>query len=256
MKHLEKDDPEIYQAILKEQKRQEEGIELIASENITSMAVMEAQGSILTNKYAEVDEIEQLAIDRAQELFGAEHANVQPHSGSSANMAVYFAELSPGDKVLGMNLAEGGHLTHGAKVSFSGKLFNVAHYGINEKGYIDYDTVRKQAMEFKPKMIIAGASSYSRIIDFKEFRAIADACGALLLVDMAHIAGLVAAGVHPSPIPYADYVTTTTHKSLRGPPWRTHSNHQGKCQKNQLSYFSGYSRRSPRACNRCQGSML
>lgn len=230
MKYLEKDDSEIYQAILKEQKRQEEGIELIASENITSMAVMEAQGSILTNKYAEgyprkryyggchvVDEIEQLAIDRAQELFGAEHANVQPHSGSSANMAVYFAELSIGDKVLGMNLAEGGHLTHGAKVSFSGKFFNVAHYGIDEKGYIDYDAVRKQAIEFKPKMIIAGASSYSRIIDFKEFRSIADACGALLLVDMAHIAGLIAGGVHPSPIPYADYVTTTTHKSLRGP---------------------------------------
>lgn len=230
MSYLQNKDPDIYVSIVKEQKRQEEGIELIASENLASQAVMEAQGSILTNKYAEgyprkryyggcqfIDELEQIAIDRAQKLFGAEHANVQAHSGSQANMAVYLAELAPGDKVMGMNLAEGGHLTHGSKVNFSGKLFEIGFYGINEQGFIDYDRLSDQVKEFKPKMIIAGASSYSRVIDFKKFREIADKVGAILLVDMAHIAGLVAAEIHPSPVPYADYITSTTHKTLRGP---------------------------------------
>lgn len=231
MEYIKKNDLEVYELILKEQQRQEEGIELIASENITSQAVCEAQGSILTNKYAEgyprkryyggcefIDVIEQLAIDRAKQIFSCEHANVQPHSGSQANLGVYLAELKPGDRVLGMDLAEGGHLTHGSKVNFSGKLFEIAFYGIDkETGLIDYDKVMEKAQAFKPKMIIAGASSYSRIIDFKTFGEIAKACGAILLVDMAHIAGLVASGHHPSPIPYADYVTTTTHKTLRGP---------------------------------------
>ncbi len=230
MIHLQNKDPNVYASIVKEQKRQEEGIELIASENLASQAVMEAQGSILTNKYAEgypqkryyggcqfIDELEQIAIDRAQKLFEVEHANVQAHSGSQANMAVYLAALAPGDKVMGMNLAEGGHLTHGSKVNFSGKLFEIGFYGINKQGFIDYDQLTDQAKEFKPKMIIAGASSYSRVIDFKKFREIADQVGAILLVDMAHIAGLVAAGIHPSPVPYADYITSTTHKTLRGP---------------------------------------
>lgn len=230
MNHLQNKDPNVYAFIVKEQKRQEEGIELIASENLASQAVMEVQGSILTNKYAEgyprkryyggcqfIDELEQIAIDRAQKLFGAEHANVQAHSGSQANMAVYLAALAPGDKVMGMNLAEGGHLTHGSTVNFSGKLFEIGFYGINEQGFIDYDRLEDQAKKFKPKMIIAGASSYSRVINFKKFREIADRVGAILLVDMAHIAGLVAAGIHPSPVPYADYITSTTHKTLRGP---------------------------------------
>ena len=229
--NVKRDDKEIYDLINKELKRQQDGIELIASENIVSKAVMEAMGSYLTNKYAEgypgkryyggchvVDEIEQIAIDRAKELFGAEHANVQPHSGSQANMAVYFSVLEPGDTVLGMDLSHGGHLTHGSPVNFSGRLFNFVSYGVDkETEVIDYDNVRKIALEAKPKLIVAGASAYSRIIDFPKLREIADEVGALLMVDMAHIAGLVAAGVHPSPVPYADFVTSTTHKTLRGP---------------------------------------
>lgn len=229
--NIQREDKEIYDLMEKELERQQKGIELIASENIVSPAVMEAMGSYLTNKYAEgypgkryyggchvVDEIEQIAIDRAKELFGAEHANVQPHSGSQANMAVYFAVLEPGDTVLGMDLSHGGHLTHGSPVNFSGKLFNFVSYGVDkETEMIDYENVRKIAKEAKPKLIVAGASAYGRIIDFAKFREIADEVGALLMVDMAHIAGLVAAGVHPSPVPYCDFVTTTTHKTLRGP---------------------------------------
>ena len=228
---LAETDPEIAAAIEKEYKRQFEHIELIASENFTSRAVMEAQGSCLTNKYAEgyparrwyggceyVDIVETLAIDRAKKLFGAQHVNVQPHSGSQANMAVYFSVLTPGDKILTMDLAHGGHLTHGHKANFSGKLYEVHHYGVSrETEMIDYDALARQAEEVRPKMITAGASAYPRIIDFKRMREIADAVGAYLFVDMAHISGLVAGGLHPSPFPYADFVTTTTHKSLRGP---------------------------------------
>lgn len=223
-------DPEIAEAIVAEQNRQNDHIELIASENWVSKAVMATMGSPLTNKYAEgypakryyggcdcVDVVENLAIERAKELYGAEYANVQPHSGAQANMAVQFAILEPGDTLMGMNLAHGGHLTHGSPVNMSGKYFNIVAYGVNDEGYIDYDEVRRVAVESKPKMIIAGASAYARTIDFKKFREIADEVGAVLMVDMAHIAGLVAAGVHPSPIPYADVVTTTTHKTLRGP---------------------------------------
>jgi len=229
--HIEAIDPEIAAAIFAEAHRQQEHIELIASENYTSRAVMEAQGSCLTNKYAEgypgkrwyggcehVDVVETLAISRLKELFGAEHANVQPHSGSQANTAVYFSVLSPGDKILTMDLAHGGHLTHGHKANFSGKLYEVVHYGVSaETGRIDYDALAEKAVEVKPKMITAGASAYSRIIDFARMRQIADSVGAYLFVDMAHIAGLVAGGEHPSPVPYADFVTSTTHKSLRGP---------------------------------------
>ena len=227
---LEKCDKEIYDIIMKEKKRQDENIELIASENFVSEAVLEAVGSILTNKYAEgysgaryyggcvnIDEIETLAIERAKKLFHAEHVNVQPHSGSQANMAVYMSCLIPGDTVLGMDLSNGGHLTHGSKVNFSGKLYNFVSYGVNADGYIDYNDVLKKAMEYRPKLIVAGASAYPRSIDFKRFREIADKVGALLMVDMAHIAGLVCAGEHMSPVPYADFVTTTTHKTLRGP---------------------------------------
>ena len=224
-------DQELQKALNAEGKRQRENIELIASENYCSKEVRELSGSILTNKYAEgypgkryyggcenVDVIENLARDRACELFGADHANVQPHSGSQANMGVYFSVLNPGDKVLGMDLAAGGHLTHGAKVSFSGKLYDFYSYGVNrETERIDYDQLRKEALELQPRMIVAGASAYSRALDFKEFRSIADACGAFLMVDMAHIAGLVAGGMHENPVPYADFVTTTTHKTLRGP---------------------------------------
>lgn len=223
-------DPEIAEAIVKEQNRQNDHIELIASENWVSKAVMAAMGSPLTNKYAEgypakryyggcqcVDEVENLAIERAKELFGCDYANVQPHSGAQANMAVQFAILNPGDTIMGMNLDHGGHLTHGSPVNLSGKYFNVVPYGVNDEGFIDYDELRRLALEAKPKMIIAGASAYARTIDFKKFREVADEVGAVLMVDMAHIAGLVAAGLHPSPIPYADVVTTTTHKTLRGP---------------------------------------
>ena len=223
-------DPEIAQAITDEFNRQNTHIELIASENWVSPAVMSAMGSILTNKYAEgypahryyggcqhVDVVEELARERAKELFGCEYVNVQPHSGAQANMAVQFAILQPGDTVMGMNLDHGGHLTHGSPANFSGTYFNIVPYGVNDDGFIDYDNVRAIALECKPKMIIAGASAYARTIDFKKFREIADEVGAVLMVDMAHIAGLVAAGLHPSPIPYADVVTTTTHKTLRGP---------------------------------------
>ncbi len=225
-----KADPEIAQAITDEMKRQNSHIELIASENWVSKAVMAAMGSPLTNKYAEgypskryyggcqcVDVVENLARDRAKELFGCDYVNVQPHSGAQANLAVYFAMLEPGDKILGMNLDHGGHLTHGSPVNLSGKYFKSTFYGVNDEGVIDYDVVRQRAIEEKPKLIVAGASAYARIIDFKKFREIADEIGAYLMVDMAHIAGLVAAGLHPSPIPYADVVTTTTHKTLRGP---------------------------------------
>ncbi len=228
---LRKVDPEIFDAIQAEEKRQRENIELIASENFTSRAVMEAQGSCLTNKYAEgyprkrwyggcenVDVAEQLAIDRAKRLFGCEHVNVQPHSGAQANMAVYFSMLKPGDKILAMNLAHGGHLTHGHPANFSGKFYTVSQYGVSEKTeQIDYDALQKQAEEVKPVMITAGASAYPRIIDFPRLRQIADSVGAILFIDMAHIAGLVAGGQHPTPIPHAQFVTTTTHKSLRGP---------------------------------------
>ncbi len=224
-------DPELYGAMKKELERQRDHIELIASENFTSRAVMEAMGSHLTNKYAEgypgaryyggceyVDIVEQLAIDRVKELFGAEHANVQPHSGSQANVAVYLALLKPGDTILGMDLSHGGHLTHGSKASISGKYFNACFYGVDpETEMIDYEKAMQTAGECKPKLIIAGASAYSRVIDFKKMREIADEVGAYLMVDMAHIGGLVAAGVHPSPVPYADVVTSTTHKTLRGP---------------------------------------
>ena len=223
-------DREVADAITAEFERQSSHIELIASENWVSPAVMSAMGSVMTNKYAEgypgkryyggcecVDVVEELARERAKKLFGCDYANVQPHSGAQANMAVQFAMLKPKDTVMGMNLDHGGHLTHGSPVNFSGVYFNIVPYGVNDEGFIDYDKVLEIAMECKPKMIIAGASAYARTIDFKKFREIADACGAVLMVDMAHIAGLVAAGIHPSPIPYADVVTTTTHKTLRGP---------------------------------------
>ena len=226
-----KTDPDVASAMEKELSRQRRNIELIASENIVSPAVMAAMGSILTNKYAEgypgkryyggceyVDIVEEIARKRACELFGAEHANVQPHSGAQANIAVYFALLKPGDTILGMNLNEGGHLTHGSPVNISGKYFNIVPYGVDpETGRIDYQKLMELALEHKPKLIVAGASAYPREIDFKKFREVADACGAYLMVDMAHIAGLVAAGFHPNPVPYADVVTTTTHKTLRGP---------------------------------------
>lgn len=245
MKHIQQTDPELYAAITAELARQRENLELIASENFTSLAVMEAQGSILTNKYAEgyayrwskktghinyklygryyggceyIDDVERLAVERAKELFGAYHANVQPHSGSQANMAAYFSLVKPGDTVLSLELDHGGHLTHGHKLSFSGKLYNIVHYNVNrETQQLDYDEIEALAKQHKPQMILTGASAYPRKIDFKRFREIADMVGAKLMVDMAHIAGLVAAGLHESPVPYADIVTTTTHKTLRGP---------------------------------------
>jgi len=231
MQTLAQFDPEIFDTIQKETARQEYSLEFIASENFVSECVLEAQGSVLTNKYAEgypgkryyggcefVDVAENLAIERAKSLFGAEHANVQPHSGSQANMAVYFSACQPGDTVLGMNLAHGGHLTHGSPVNFSGQLYNIVPYGVKrETGYIDYDEVESLALEHKPKLIVVGASAYPRTLDFAAFRQIADKVGAPLMVDMAHIAGLVAGEAHPNPVPYAEYVTTTTHKTLRGP---------------------------------------
>jgi glycine hydroxymethyltransferase len=231
MEHLRKADPKVVEAMNLELGRQRDKIELIASENFVSQAVMEAMGTVLTNKYAEgypgkryyggceyVDIVEDLARDRAKQLFGAEHANVQPHSGAQANMAVYMSVLKPGDTLLGMNLAHGGHLTHGSPVNFSGILYNFVAYGVDPQNHrIEYDEVRRLAVEHKPKMIVAGASAYPRVIDFAKLREIADEVGAMLMVDMAHIAGLVATGVHPSPVPYADFVTTTTHKTLRGP---------------------------------------
>lgn len=245
MKHIQKTDPEIYAAITAELARQRENLELIASENFTSLAVMEAQGSILTNKYAEgyayrwskktghinyklygryyggcehIDDVERLAVERAKQLFGAYHANVQPHSGSQANMAAYFSLVKPGDTVLSLELAHGGHLTHGHPLSFSGQLYNIIHYNVTREDHqFDYDEIEALAKEHKPQMILTGASAYPRKIDFKRFREIADMVGAKLMVDMAHIAGLVAAGLHENPVPYADIVTTTTHKTLRGP---------------------------------------
>ena len=245
MKHIQKTDPELYAAITAELARQRENLELIASENFTSLAVMEAQGSILTNKYAEgypyrwskktghinyqlygryyggceyIDDVERLAVERAKELFGAYHANVQPHSGSQANMAAYFSLVKPGDTVLSLELAHGGHLTHGHPLSFSGQLYNIIHYNVSrEDQQFDYDEIETLAKQHKPQMILTGASAYPRKIDFKRFREIADMVGAKLMVDMAHIAGLVAAGLHQNPVPYADIVTTTTHKTLRGP---------------------------------------
>jgi len=227
---LRSTDPEVYEAIQKEKDREHEKILLIASENYVSKAVLEAQGSIFTNKYAEgypsrryyggceyADIVENLAVERAKKIFGAEHVNVQPHSGSQANMAVYFSVLKPGDTILGMRLNHGGHLSHGASVNFSGTLYRNVPYGVNKDGYIDYEEVRKLAFEYKPRMIVVGASAYSRTLDFKAFSDIAKAAGAYLLADIAHIAGLVAAGVHPSPVPLADFVTTTNHKTLRGP---------------------------------------
>ncbi len=229
--NLQSIDPEIFEVLKREEARQRGKLELIASENFVSRAVMEASGSVLTNKYAEgypgrryyggcevVDIAENLACDRAKELFGAEHANVQPHSGSAANMAVYMTVLKPGDTVLGMDLSHGGHLTHGSPVSFSGQLYNFVHYGVDPvSGLIDYDAAERAANEHRPKLIVAGASAYSRLIDFERFRSIADSVGAFFMVDMAHIAGLVAANEHPSPVPHAHFVTTTTHKTLRGP---------------------------------------
>lgn len=231
MDFLRQSDPELYNTVVAEKKRQQDNIELIASENFVSEAVMEAAGSVLTNKYAEgypgrryyggcehVDIAEDLARDRAKEIFGGDHVNVQPHSGAQANMAVYFSVLEPGDTVLGMNLSHGGHLTHGSPVNFSGKLFNFVDYGVDEETeLVDYDAILERAKEVKPKMIVAGASAYSRTLDFAKFREIADEVGALLFVDMAHIAGLVATGEHPNPVPHCDFVTTTTHKTLRGP---------------------------------------
>lgn len=228
---LKNDDPEVWQAIQDEIKRQQNTIDLIASENTCSIAIQEAQGSSMTNKYAEgyagkrwyagcgnVDTVERLAIERAVQIFGSEHANVQPHAGSQANMAVCFAVLKPGDRILGMDLSHGGHLTHGFKKNFSGMMYDIVHYGIKkETGYIDYDEVRDIAVKTRPKMIIAGASAYPRILDFQRFRKIADEVGAYFMADIAHIAGLIVGGVHPSPVPHADFVTTTTHKTLRGP---------------------------------------
>lgn len=230
LEHIRKTDPEVFNFIEKELNRQQSKLELIASENFTSLAVMEAQGTVLTNKYAEglpgkryyggceyYDEIEKLAIERAKKLFGAEHVNVQPHSGAQANFAVFLAALTPGDTILGMSLDQGGHLTHGSKANVSGKWFRAIFYGVNENGFIDYDELEKIAKTEKPKLVIAGASAYSRTIHFDKFKSICDSVGAMLMVDMAHIAGLVACGLHPSPFPYADFVTTTTHKTLRGP---------------------------------------
>ncbi|MFH0856823.1 MAG: serine hydroxymethyltransferase [bacterium] len=231
MKNLQTQDPEIYNAIQRELERQRNGLELIASENLVSEAVLEAMGTILTNKYSEgypgkryyagneyIDVSENLAIERAKKLFGAEHVNVQPHAGSQANMAAYFAILNHGDTILGMNLAHGGHLTHGSPVNFSGKLYNIVSYGVNrETGYIDMDEVERLAIEHKPKLILVGFSAYSRKVDFSAFRVIADKVGAYLMADIAHVAGLIAAKVYPDPVPYCDIVTTTTHKTLRGP---------------------------------------
>lgn len=230
MKFLTKQDLEVGRAVEKECARQRRNLELIASENIVSEAVMMAMATVLTNKYAEgypgkryyggceaVDEVETIAIERAKRLFGCDYANVQPHSGAQANMAVFVAMLKPGDTVMGMNLDHGGHLTHGSPVNFSGLYFNIVPYGVNDEGFIDYDEMERLAVDHKPKLIVAGASAYGRTIDFKRFRQAADKAGAYLMVDMAHIAGLVAAGIHPSPVPYADVVTTTTHKTLRGP---------------------------------------
>ena len=248
MKFITEADPEVGEAIEAEAARQRRNLELIASENIVSEPVMMAMGSVLTNKYAEgypgkryyggcqcVDVVESIAIERAKKLFGCDYANVQPHSGAQANMAVFIAMLKPGDTVMGMNLDHGGHLTHGSPVNFSGLYFNIVPYGVDDNGVIDYEEVERIALEAKPKLIIAGASAYAREIDFKRFREIADKVGAYLMVDMAHIAGLVAAGLHQSPIPYADVVTTTTHKTLRGP--RGGQKYRSKRPEKPVCYF-------------------
>ena len=271
MKKLGEYDPEIYEAIKAEYKRQTEGIELIASENFVSEAVMLAAGSIMTNKYAEgypgkryyggcqfVDVAENIAIDRAKKLFGAEYVNVQPHSGSQANTAVYVACLKPGDTVMGMSLAHGGHLTHGSPVNFSGLYYNFVPYGIDETTHvINYDKLEEQVKEVKPKMIVAGASAYPRVIDFEKMAKIAHENGALLMVDMAHIAGLVAAGEHPSPVPFADVVTTTTHKTLRGPRGgMIMCNDEELAKKNKQGDIPRHTGRSADAYNRCEGGMF
>jgi len=253
MSSLKTVDPEIYEAIRRETERQAYGLELIPSENFVSEAVLEATGSVLTNKYAEgypgkryyggcefVDQVETLAIERAKKIFGAEHVNVQPHSGSQANMAVYLAAMTPGDTMLGMNLSHGGHLTHGSPVNFSGKLFNVVPYGVRpDTETIDFDQVRDLAIQHKPKMIVIGASAYPRIIDFVPFRQIADETGAMLMADIAHVAGLVAVGLHPNPVPYCEFVTTTTHKTLRGPRAGMILCREGMAKKLNSSIFPG-----------------
>lgn len=267
---LSMSDPQIFEAIQSEKTRQEDHIELIASENYCSPAVMQAQGSCLTNKYAEgyptkryyggceyVDVVEQIAIDRAKKLFGADYVNVQPHSGSSANSAVYLALLEAGDTVLGMSLAHGGHLTHGAGVSFSGKTYNAVHYGVDDNGLIDYDEVARLAQEHKPKMIIAGFSAYSQVMDWQKFREIADSVGAYLLVDMAHVAGLVAAGVYPNPVQIADVTTTTTHKTLRGPrSGLILAKANPEIEKIAVRCLSWYARRTTNARHCRQGGVL
>ena len=268
---LKQNDPEVYSVVMDETNRQRNKIELIASENFVSETVMEANGSTLTNKYAEgypgkryyggceyVDVVENLAIERAKKLFGASYANVQPHSGAQANMAVFFALLTPGDTVLSMNLAHGGHLSHGSPVNISGKYWNIVPYGVTEDtNTIDYDEVRRIALECKPKLILAGASAYPRVIDFEKFAAIAKEVGAYLMVDMAHIAGLVAAGVHPSPIPFADIVTTTTHKTLRGPRGGLIlTNDEEIAKKVNKAIFPGTQGSPSHAHNRGKGCML
>ncbi len=261
-------DPDLWAAIAKEEERQEHNLELIASENFVSEAVMAAQGSILTNKYAEgypghryyggcefVDIVENLAIDRAKELFGAKFANVQPHSGSQANTAAYLALVEPGDTILGMDLSAGGHLTHGSPVNFSGKTYHFVAYGVDPTTeVIDYNVVRILARKHQPKLIVAGASAYGRTIDFAKFREIADEVGAKLMVDMAHIAGLVAAGLHPNPVPYADITTTTTHKTLRGPRGGMILTNDEALAKKSIVRSSRYSRRTSRACDCWEGS--
>ncbi len=270
MKFVTSYDKEVGEAIELECARQRRNLELIASENIVSEPVMMAMGTVLTNKYAEgypgkryyggcedVDIVENIAIERARKLFGCDYANVQPHSGAQANMAAFVAMVQPGDTVMGMNLNHGGHLTHGSPVNFSGLYFNIVPYGVNDEGFIDYDEMERIAVENKPKLIIAGASAYGRTIDFKRFREVADKVGAYLMVDMAHIAGLVAAGLHPSPIPYADVVTTTTHKTLRGPRGGMILANKEAAEKfNFNKAIFGHPGRSFRACNRRQGSVL
>ena len=270
LEHLRKTDPETVRAIADELNRQKRKIELIASENFVSRAVLEALGTVLTNKYAEgypgkryyggceyVDRVEELARERAKKLFGAEHANVQPHSGAQANMGVYFAVLEPGDTVLGMNLAHGGHLTHGSPVNFSGTLYKFVSYGVDEKTHrIDYDEVRRLALEHRPKLLVAGASAYPRVIDFARLREIADEAGCLLMVDMAHIAGLVATGHHPNPVPYADFVTTTTHKTPARPPGRHDPVQGGVRQEDRQGDLPRHPGWAPDARHRGQGGGL
>ena len=267
---LQSTDPETYEAIQAEGQRQRDKLLLIASENFASPAVLAAQGSVMTNKYAEgypgkryyggcqhVDTVETLAIERAKQIFGAEHVNVQPHSGSQANMAAYLAVLKPGDTILGLDLAQGGHLTHGSKVNFSGMIFRAFSYGVDRQTEtIDYAAVRKIAEECRPRMLVVGASAYARTLDFPQFQEIAKAVGAYLLVDIAHIAGLIAAGLHPNPVPYADFVTTTTHKTLRGPRGGVTMCTARTCQGRRQNHFPRTARRSPHACHSRQSGRL